>query len=88
MDGSALNCSISKTSCGSLRPRYSSFEYRPVPLDRKSGIPRLVEMPAPVRQMMFLLRLIRSAASWTVLRWGSLARLLSSRAMAAERRLK
>ena len=44
MLGSSRKRLMSKTSCGSLRPKFSSWEYRPVPLDRKSGIPRLVEI--------------------------------------------
>lgn len=48
-------------------------------LDRKSGMPNDVEMPAPVMTMMFLELLIRLTASSIVLYCGSFIRFESSR---------
>ena len=50
--------------------------------DRKSGMPREVEIPAPVRTMIFLDFLISSTASSTVLYCGSLILFESSRLIA------
>jgi len=84
-EGSSRKMEMSKTSWGSLSPRCASLEYSPVSLDRKSGMPREVEIPAPVRTMIFLAFLIRDTASSTVLYCGSLILLESSRLMARPR---
>lgn len=44
MLGSSRKRLMSKTSWGSVRPRCANLEYSPVSLERKSGIPRLVEI--------------------------------------------
>src|SRR5690606_35998261 len=44
MVGSSRKVSMSKTSCGSSKPRCLRREYKPFCGDRKSGIPKLVEI--------------------------------------------
>lgn len=57
-----------------------------MPLERKSGMPSEVEMPAPVMRMMLLDLLMSSTASPTVLYRESLARRLSSLEIARDSR--
>ena len=54
--GFFLKKSMSKTASGCGRPYFSSWLYRPVPGDRKSGMPALTLMPAPHMQMIRVAR--------------------------------